>query len=57
MYDRFTNPNLFQVTEEHLLEFFNQQVADFKKLRGGIIFREKIPRNIIGKLLRREMKP
>lgn len=49
-------PNKLQVNEQELLTFFNVQVPDFKRIRGGIIFREKIPRNVIGKLLRREMR-
>ena len=45
-----------QVTEKELLDFFNNQVPNFKKIRGGIIFRNEIPRNPIGKLLRRNMR-
>jgi acyl-coenzyme A synthetase/AMP-(fatty) acid ligase len=44
------------VTEKELLEFFNNQVPNFKMIRGGIIFRNEIPRNPIGKLLRRNMR-
>jgi acyl-coenzyme A synthetase/AMP-(fatty) acid ligase len=45
-----------QVTESDLLDFFNSKVADFKKIRGGIIFTSSIPRNVVGKLLRRHMR-
>ena len=34
----------------------NEKVIDFKKIRGGIFFRDKIPRNNVGKLVRREMR-
>jgi len=34
----------------------NSQVADYKKVRGGLLFRPSIPHNTSGKLLRREMR-
>ena len=43
-------------TEEELLVFVNGKVTDYKHIRGGIIFRDKIPRNSVGKLLRRNMR-
>jgi len=42
------------VTEEELIELVNSKVDDFKKLRGGVKFVEKLPRNPQGKLLRRQ---
>jgi len=43
--------------EEAIRDFVNQRVnADFKKIRGKVIFRNAIPRNSAGKLLRREMR-
>ena len=30
--------------------------VDYKKIRGDIIIRDEIPRNSVGKLLRREMR-
>ena len=30
--------------------------ADFKRLRGKVIFRDSLPRNTVGKLLRRDMR-
>ena len=45
-----------QVTETELIEFVNSQVIDYKKIRGGIIFRDMIPRNNVGKLVRRKMR-
>jgi len=38
------------------LKHVNDQVEDFKRVRGGILFRKNIPRNTSGKLLRREMR-
>ena len=45
-----------QVSEEDLLKYFNRRVASYKQIRGGIIFRDSIPRNATGKLLRRHMR-
>ena len=47
---------MFKVYEEELVEFVNNQVSNFKRIRGGIIFKNEIPRNTVGKLLRREMR-
>ena len=45
------------LTEKEIIRFVNSKVdSDFKKLRGGVIFREWLPRNTMGKLLRREMR-
>ena len=45
-----------QVTETELIKFVNSQVIEYKKIRGGIIFRDTIPRNNVGKLVRRKMR-
>ena len=44
------------MSEEELIEFVNSKVNDFKKIRGGIIFRDAIPRNTVGKLMRKKMR-
>ena len=44
------------MSESELIEFVNSQVIEYKKIRGGIIFRNEIPRNNVGKLLRRKMR-
>ena len=45
------------VSEEDIKEFVNGKVnADFKKIRGQVLFRKSVPRNTSGKLLRREMR-
>ena len=46
----------FKVGENELVDHVNSQVAEWKRIRGGIIFREELPRNSVGKLLRREMR-
>lgn len=45
-------------TEEELIKFVNERedLEDFKKIRGGIIFRDALPRNCIGKLCRKVMR-
>ena len=34
----------------------NSKVIDYKKIRGEVIFRNEIPHNSVGKLLRRDMR-
>ncbi len=47
----------FQTSENELVDFVNNQIeTDYKKIRGGIFFRKEIPRNNVGKLLRKELK-
>ena len=31
-------------------------MIDYKKIRGGVIFTDEIPRNNVGKLMRRRMR-
>ena len=44
------DPNL---TKEELLEYFNEKVSKHKMLHGGIEFIDTIPRNSVGKPLKR----
>ena len=42
---------------EDIIQFVNNRVdADYKKLSGKVFLRSALPRNTIGKLLRREMR-
>ncbi|GAM19056.1 hypothetical protein SAMD00019534_022310 [Acytostelium subglobosum LB1] len=43
-------------TEEHIHEWFNPQVAYYKKLRGGIRFIEQVPKSAAGKILRKDLR-
>ncbi len=45
-----------QISEGELIEHVNSQVADYKKIRGGVLIRKSIPRNSFGKLVRRTMR-
>ena len=57
MHESKQNQNIFQTSENKLVDFVNNQIeTDYKKIRGGIIFRKEIPRNNVGKLLRKELK-
>lgn len=50
-----TKPNM-SVKEEELLHYVAENVAPYKKLRGGIEFRGEIPKTASGKILRRLLK-
>lgn len=45
-----------KANEEELRSFVNSKVTDYKKIRGDVIFKDQIPRNSVGKLIRREMR-
>ena len=44
-----------ELTEEEVKQLVDEQVDDHKKLRGGVHFVEKIPRNPQGKILRKSL--
>ncbi|XP_050509309.1 luciferin 4-monooxygenase-like [Diabrotica virgifera virgifera] len=44
------------VTEQELQDFVAGKVSHQKKLRGGVIFISAIPKNLAGKILRRELR-
>ena len=45
------------MTEKELREFVNGKTkVDYKKIRGKIHFMEELPRNNVGKLVRRRMR-
>ncbi len=52
------NPNYEESKEleQQLIEHVNSQVTDYKRIRGGVIFRKTIPRNSVGKLVRKKMR-
>lgn len=45
-----------EITEKQVKKYISEIVSDFKQLRGGVRFVTAIPRNPIGKILRRELK-
>ncbi|BES88573.1 AMP dependent coa ligase [Nesidiocoris tenuis] len=44
------------LTEDALAAFVNGQVSDEKRLRGGVIFRDELPKSAIGKILRNKLQ-
>ncbi|XP_044727729.1 4-coumarate--CoA ligase-like, partial [Chrysoperla carnea] len=44
------------VTEDEIIEFVNQQVADCQKLRGGVIFLDVLPVTPSGKIAKNTLK-
>jgi 4-coumarate--CoA ligase len=45
-----------QITEEEIKDYVKQRLAPYKQLRGGVVFVNEIPKNAIGKYLRRELR-
>ena len=43
------------VSEQEIIDMVNKNVADSKKLRGGVIFVDKLPKNPVGKIQRRKL--
>ena len=49
--------NAKKLSEDDIVNYVNSRVdADYKQIRGRVLFREALPRNTSGKLLRREMR-
>lgn len=44
------------VSDADIHSFVNQKVSSHKQIKGGIEFRPSIPRNTMGKILRRELR-
>ena len=44
------------LTEEDVKKFVADNLAPYKQLRGGVKFLDEIPKNAIGKMLRRELR-
>lgn len=44
------------LTENDVVEFANKKASPAKKLRGGVIFIDEIPKSPAGKILRRELR-
>ena len=47
-----TNSDL---TEDEIIQRANESLEDVKKIRGGVIFVDKLPKNPQGKILRRKL--
>jgi len=44
------------VTKEEIHEYVSKRMAPYKQLRGGIVYVDELPKNAVGKLLRRELR-
>ncbi|KAL3266068.1 hypothetical protein HHI36_010255 [Cryptolaemus montrouzieri] len=44
------------ITDKEILKYVNARVVHYKKLAGGVVFVDIIPRNPSGKILRNELK-
>lgn len=44
------------ITEQDVREFVKSHVADYKQLRGGVVFIDAIPKSPSGKILRKELR-
>ncbi|KAI9559136.1 hypothetical protein GHT06_015925 [Daphnia sinensis] len=44
------------LSKEDIVEFIDAKVSNHKKLKGGVVFLEAIPKTATGKILRRELK-
>lgn len=45
-----------ELTDKDVLKYVNARVVHYKKLAGGVVFLDVIPRNPSGKILRNELK-
>ncbi|RWS15456.1 hypothetical protein B4U79_02702 [Dinothrombium tinctorium] len=44
------------VTENELIEFVSKKVAEYKRLRGGVVFLPQLPKSILGKIDKKALK-
>lgn len=45
-----------KITEAELASYVQANVADYKRLRGGVFFVDVVPRSPAGKILRKELR-
>lgn len=45
-----------KITEIELIDYVQNKVSDYKRLRGGVIFIDAIPRSPTGKILRKDLR-
>jgi 4-coumarate--CoA ligase len=44
------------ITEQEIKDFVKGKVADYKQLRGGVVFMDVIPKSPSGKILRKDLR-
>uniref|UniRef100_A0AC35FF73 Luciferase n=1 Tax=Panagrolaimus sp. PS1159 TaxID=55785 RepID=A0AC35FF73_9BILA len=50
------NPQHSMLSSAEVRQFVSGKIAQFKELRGGVYFISEIPRNVCGKILRKQLK-
>ena len=45
-----------RIDEEKIKAFVKERVADYKQLRGGVVFVDAIPKNASGKILKKDLR-
>ncbi|KIW67053.1 hypothetical protein PV04_06330 [Phialophora macrospora] len=45
-----------EISEQEIKDFVKERLAPYKQLRGGVVFVKELPKNAIGKFLRRELR-
>jgi acyl-coenzyme A synthetase/AMP-(fatty) acid ligase len=45
-----------RLTADHVKQFVRDRLAPYKQLRGGVVFVDELPKNALGKILRRELR-
>lgn len=45
-----------QISEQEIKDFVKDRLAPYKQLRGGVVFVNELPKNAVGKYLRRELR-
>ena len=44
------------ITAQEIKDFVKELVADYKQLRGGVVFMDAIPKSAAGKILRKDLR-
>ena len=52
----FQSNSAGQITEKDIHDFLNSRVSVYKRLRGGVVFVDEVPRNLNGKVMRNVLK-
>ncbi|KIY02854.1 uncharacterized protein Z520_01319 [Fonsecaea multimorphosa CBS 102226] len=45
-----------KISEAEIKEFVKSRTAPYKQLRGGVVYLDQIPRNAVGKILRKDLR-
>jgi 4-coumarate--CoA ligase len=45
-----------RIDEAQIKSFVKERVADYKRLRGGVVFVDTIPKNASGKILKKDLR-